>query len=357
MFLALKEILYSKTRYILIITVMILVTYLVMFLTGLAYGLAQDNRMAVDAWDATAIVLTDESNSTVAMSQMKIEKTEDISAKEKAIIGVSPMIIYNEAKGMDKKTSVYIFGTEQDSFVAPNIIEGKMNTASNEVVADQSLRDEYDYKIGDTLSMATMESSLEIVGFTENKKFSAAPVLYVSIEDFQAIARLPQDSGDNGIVSAIVTRGETHTSDSALDVISIEAFINDLPGYRPQVLTFGLMISFLIVISAFVLGIFMYVLTVQKTAMFGVMKAQGIANGVIARSVIAQTFILTAIGVFIGFLLTFITSLFLPVAVPFQIQYIFMLGIVLLLFLFAIIGGLFSVRSATKVDALVAMGG
>lgn len=48
MFLAWNEIKYSKTRFALIIGVMVLVSYLVYFLTGLAYGLAQDNRTAID---------------------------------------------------------------------------------------------------------------------------------------------------------------------------------------------------------------------------------------------------------------------------------------------------------------------
>ena len=47
-------------------------------------------------------------------------------------------------------------------------------------------------------------------------------------------------------------------------------YIATLPGYTAQVLTFGTMIIFLIIIVAFVLGIFIYVLTIQKTPMFGV---------------------------------------------------------------------------------------
>lgn len=48
MFLALNEIMHSKLRYALVAGVMFLIAYLV-FLTGLAYGLAQDNRTAVDS--------------------------------------------------------------------------------------------------------------------------------------------------------------------------------------------------------------------------------------------------------------------------------------------------------------------
>ena len=53
------------------------------------------------------------------------------------------------------------------------------------------------------------------------------------------------------------------------------------------------MIGFLIVIAAIVIGIFIYVLTMQKVNIFGVMKAQGISSGYIAKSIISQTFILS----------------------------------------------------------------
>ena len=50
MFLALKEIKKEKSRFLLIISIFVLISYLVYFLLGLAYGLAVDNRTAVDAW-------------------------------------------------------------------------------------------------------------------------------------------------------------------------------------------------------------------------------------------------------------------------------------------------------------------
>lgn len=82
MFLAWKEIKYSKTRFALIIGVMVLVSYLVYFLTGLAYGLAQDNRTSVDKWEADAIVLTDESNTNINMSMLTFEQAKEVKADE-----------------------------------------------------------------------------------------------------------------------------------------------------------------------------------------------------------------------------------------------------------------------------------
>lgn len=87
----------------------------------------------------------------------------------------------------------------------------------------------------------------------------------------------------------MVVKGEIENITNNLKSYTVDNYISTLPGYTAQVLTFSIMIIFLIIITAFVLGIFIYVLTIQKTSMFGVMKAQGISNLYIGGSVIIQT--------------------------------------------------------------------
>ena len=101
-----------------------------------------------------------------------------------------------------------------------------------------------------------------------------------------------------------------------LETIEIETFIENLPGYTEQKLTLNFMIYFLFAISSIIVAIFLYVLTVQKISMFGVMKAQGISSSYLSRSVVAQTFILAFIGTALGFVLTIISGIFLPAVVP-----------------------------------------
>lgn len=141
-----------------------------------------------------------------------------------------------------------------------------------------------------------------------------------------------------------------------LEKTSIKNFINELPGHSAQVLTFGFMIGFLIVIAAIVIGIFIYVLTMQKSEIFGVMKAQGISSRYIAISVIAQTFLLATVGVVIGLVATVGTALVLPDAVPFQVNSLFFIAISLLMIIVALIGAFFSVRTIVKIDPLKAIG-
>lgn len=140
-----------------------------------------------------------------------------------------------------------------------------------------------------------------------------------------------------------------------LEAYTMPAFINNLPGYSAQVMTFELMIGSLIIISAVILGIFIYILTIQKKHIFGVMKVQGISSGFIAKSVIMQTFILSLIGVLLGACLTMITQMFLPAAMPFNMNSFFYISISLLMVIFAVAGSLFSIRSIVKIDPLDAL--
>lgn len=354
MFLAINEIRHSKLRYALVTGVMFLIAYLVFFLTGLAYGLAQDNRMAVDKWEADQILLTEEANDNLNMSMLPRSLYDEVDAPEKAVLAQTAGVVTKEDNG--EKVDVTFFGIDPDQFLAPNIIDGEMFASDDEAVADSSIEEEYGISIGDTIKLAGSDKKLKIVGFTDNARFSVAPVLYTSIGAYQEIRFEKEDDSENARINAIVTRGKIKEVPDDLIATDISKFINELPGYNAQVLTFGFMIGFLIVIAAIVIGIFIYVLTMQKSEIFGVMKAQGISSRYIAFSVIAQTFLLATSGVLIGGLATIGTTLVLPAAVPFQINLLFFASISVMMILIAMLGAFFSVRTIVKIDPLKAIG-
>ena len=91
MFLALNEIMHSKLRYALVAGVMFLIAYLVFFLTGLAYGLAQDNRTAVDKWEADSIVLSKDANSNLGMSMITKKTAEEVEGGKVAYLAQTPV--------------------------------------------------------------------------------------------------------------------------------------------------------------------------------------------------------------------------------------------------------------------------
>ncbi len=364
MFLAWKEIKYSKTRFALIIGVVVLVSYLVFFLTGLAYGLAQENRTSIDKWEATGIVLAEESNLNINMSMFPKELVDEVDASETASLGVTSSVVQlveDSEDDDDSKVNVTFFGVNEDEFIFPEILEGESLQNDNEVIADISLKEEEGYELNDELSLAGIDTTVTIVGFTDNAKFNVAPVLYTDQSTYQHIRASGFGERDDEIISAVVVQtdsGELEGVDLGtddLEIFEIDEFISNLPGYNAQVLTFGFMIGFLVLIAAMIVGIFIYVLTLQKTSILGVMKAQGISSGYIGKSVVGQTLLLTLFGVLTGLGLTLITGLLLPNEVPYMNNILFFAGITTLLIVVALMGAFFSVRTVVKIDPLEAI--
>lgn len=356
MFLALNEIMHSKLRYALVAGVMFLIAYLVFFLTGLAYGLAQDNRTAVDKWEADSIVLSKDANSNLGMSMITKKIAEEVEGGKVAYLAQTPGVVTSKDSTEEGKVNVSFFGIDKNQFIMPNLVEGKAFDNDDEAVGDISLKEEYGLAIGDTVKLSGSDKTFKLTGFTDHAKFNVSPVLYTTINAYQEIRFEKEDTSENARINAIVVRGKISNLPEDLEQIKISKFINELPGYNAQVLTFGFMIGFLIVIAAIVIGIFIYVLTMQKINIFGVMKAQGITGGFIARSVVAQTFILSFVGILLGLLGTVGTSLVLPDAVPFQSNWLFFGVISLLMLVVAVLGALFSVRTIVKIDPLKAIG-
>lgn len=356
MFLALNEIMHSKLRYALVAGVMFLIAYLVFFLTGLAYGLAQDNRTAVDKWEADSIVLSKDANSNLGMSMITKKIAEEVEGGKVAYLAQTPGVVTSKDSTEEGKINVSFFGIDKNQFIMPNLVEGKAFDNDDEAVGDISLKEEYGLAVGDTVKLSGSDKTFKLTGFTDHAKFNVSPVLYTTINAYQEIRFEKEDTSENARINAIVVRGKISNLPEDLEQIKISKFINELPGYNAQVLTFGFMIGFLIVIAAIVIGIFIYVLTMQKINIFGVMKAQGITGGFIARSVVAQTFILSFVGILLGLLGTVGTSLVLPDAVPFQSNWLFFCVISLLMLVVAVLGALFSVRTIVKIDPLKAIG-
>ncbi|HDC5801375.1 TPA: ABC transporter permease [Staphylococcus aureus] len=349
MFLAWNEIRRNKLKFGLIIGVLTMISYLLFLLSGLANGLINMNKEGIDKWQADAIVLNKDANQTVQQSVFNKKDIEN-KYKKQATLKQTGEIVSNG----HQKDNVLVFGVEKSSFLVPSLIEGHKATKDNEVLADETLKNKV-FKIGDTLSLSQSDEKLHIVGFTESAKYNASPVIFTNDATIAKIN--PRLTGDK--INAVVVR-DTNWKDKKLnqelEAVSINDFIENLPGYKPQNLTLNFMISFLFVISATVIGIFLYVMTLQKTSLFGILKAQGFTNGYLANVVISQTLILALFGTAFGLLLTGVTGAFLPDAVPVKFDVLTLLVFAIVLMIVSVLGSLFSILTIRKIDPLKAIG-
>ncbi|WP_413222138.1 ABC transporter permease [Staphylococcus aureus] len=349
MFLAWNEIRRNKLKFGLIIGVLAMISYLLFLLSGLANGLINMNKEGIDKWQADAIVLNKDANQTVQQSVFNKKDIENKYKRQATLKQTGEIVSNGHQKG-----NVLVFGVEKSSFLVPSLIEGHKATKDNEVLADETLKNK-GFKIGDTLTLSQSDEKLHIVGFTESAKYNASPVIFTNDATIAKIN--PRLTGDK--INAVIVR-DTNWKDKKLnqelEAVNINDFIENLPGYKPQNLTLNFMISFLFVISATVIGIFLYVMTLQKTSLFGILKAQGFTNGYLANVVISQTLISAFFGTAIGLLLTGVTGAFLPDAVPVKFDVLTLLVFAIVLMIVSVLGSLFSILTIRKIDPLKAIG-
>ena len=355
MFLAINEILKEKSRFVLITIVIILVGYLVFFLTALAYGLATSYTSALDKWNASGIILNEDANNTIGRSLLFGSDYEGMLNDEVAALGAGVATVE-----LDEAEDVSLFGIDTNSFLSPEPVSGRTIASSDEIMVSNEL-EKSGVQLGDLVKFQGVQDEYKVVGFVESASFQAAPVVYMTLEDWRStVSAVSGMLGmrDDTTISALVTRGEAKDSysEGVKSWQTIEDFTFSLPGYQAQVLTFSLMIGFLIGIAAFVLAIFIYILTLQKKSIFGVLKAEGVSNGYIGRSVMAQVAILSVFGLAIGMGLAILTGVLLGTKVPFMVNPLFFAGITVLFLVCAAFGGLASVRSVTKIDPVEAIG-
>lgn len=373
MFLAVREIRQSPARFILISLIVFLVSYLAFFLTGLANGLARSFSELVENWDTTHVAVTEDSNNNILASRI----TEDqLDSAQSALGDVSPVHIRptvitipgedEDGDGEDDHRSAYILGVTEDSPAAPTISEGAFPANDTEVLADSSLK-RRGFAIGDSITSPDTDTTWTISGFSDNQQFQASPALFLTHEAFNntfdfalvtrtdvvtaAVLLLPKDTASAGL-----SDDQHHALDDAgLTVLTKAELKDEIPGYRAQILTFMLMIISLIVIIAFVLGIFIYVLTLQKISIFGIMKAQGVPTSYILISGIIQTMLLTAVGVLLGMGLSLATGAALVDKVPFYADPRLFAGVGVAFAVFTLIGGLAPIRTVTRIDPVEAI--
>jgi putative ABC transport system permease protein len=243
-----------------------------------------------------------------------------------------------------------LLGQEEGTFLWDHLGVSSVNEWG--VVADSSLA-KRGYAIGSSVSLVGFSETFTIESFVDGATYQTLPLLYAKLSSWRQLRFA--GASETAFSSGVAAKGLSIEVPSSLKAYSLKQYYGSLPGYSAQVATFSLMISFLVAIASFILGVFMYVLTLQKTSLFGVMKAQGVASSYLAMSVIYQTLLLIVPGCLTGFGLTALSVAFLGDKLPFAYNSWFNLAIIGAFIGFSLIGALFLVRTVLRIDPVKAI--
>lgn len=370
MFLAIREMRHSKARYSLIMVIMLLVSFLVLFVTGLARGLAYANISALKNMPANYFAVQSDADHTFRRSQLtdtELAAARSVAGEANATpLGVQTSTI--TAAGADVKADITFFSVDMTGMLAPEVTEGAgfTNEVQGSAVADSKL-EQSGVTIGSTIRDQASGMSWTVTGFVKDSSYSHTPVVYINQLDWQAMKQgAVQGGGSSGnanapynVIALDVTAAQAAQiadQQQSVEVITQKQAIASVPGYSAEQNSLLMMIVFLFVIAAVVLAVFFYVITIQKTSQFGILKAMGTKMSYLAWSVVGQVMLLSVASLALGILLTLGMNMGLPDTMPFELDGQTMAMTSLLFIGMSLLGSLISVARVAKVDALEAIG-
>ncbi|WP_214844678.1 ABC transporter permease [Exiguobacterium sp. s150] len=331
MTLGLKEMWRKRGQYGLILLITLAIVLLTTLITGLADGLAYDNGASVRELDIDTFQLTDDADGQLTRSFIE----------ETPIDAVTPLAV---------KPLTFVNGTKQDAtlFALPtdSTIGPTLDLSVGEVLVDPSFLQTY--AVGDTVEDFVSGYRFTIIGVTDGR-FSHGPVVWTTMETWDTYQ---QTAGGPTYVSAWL--GDEVTS---LTRHSKQDIIESVPGYSAEQGTFDMMRAFLLIIGAFILTAFFYMVTLQKLPQLGILKAIGIRSRTIGAALVWQVLVTVVAASTIAMLVTLLMTRVVPEAVPFQFEWSNVAFYSTLFLIISLLGTVLPLQTLRRLDAADALGG
>lgn len=297
--------------------------FMVLSLSGLVNGLGRAVSSGVDNLHADLFVLSDDSEKLITVSNLTSDEVKDI---EDAMPGDTTTLdiqrTYVKTAVSDEKKDAVYFAVDPNGFLTPGVYAGQTLAdcdAENPVVLDDSFEQD-DIKTGDTITDFQTGVELTVCGFSKDQMYGHVAVAFMPTDTYRQIAQqeAPQVPQSNHAVA--VRSGAPDVDVEGTEVVSKADVIDSIPGCRAEQSTITMVIWMLVVITAVIIGIFFYVITIQKEKIFGTMKAIGMGMGRLMGFIRSQVLLIAVAGALFAALLTQLMAGALPVAMPFDLQ-------------------------------------
>lgn len=363
--MGLKEIQRRKFQFGLIALVVTLISYLVLMINGLGIGLNEQAGSALRRLNADALAYAQSSDISVIRSELSAETVGEISRVD-GVSDWAPLgyVGVNVRGGDGDVTPAAFLGYEPGSIAEPRVTGGRALTPGDErgLLADATFLKGSGLSVGDrvTVSSRLDEFEFTIVGEINEGYFFFRPVVYLLLDSWREVK---YGSGEAQLPAASVVllkgRSLVGKTTSDYEMVSKGTAFASIEGVQGQDATVNALRFFGFLIGALVIGIFFYVLTLQKVAQIGLLKALGASSAYIFRQLLAQVLAVTIVGVAISVPLAYATDTALnqlPQTVPIAFTGGTFILTSVLIVATGIIGALFSVRQMVRVDPIIALG-
>jgi putative ABC transport system permease protein len=365
--LAWRELRRRPGRFAVATTILSLIAILLMFLGGLLDGLIGTATGSYRAQRGDLIVYSAQAQDSLAQSRIDaaLRGTVKTAAGGARVGGLGSVTLGArlDGRGARDLVSVTVYGYE----LAPRGLPDA--PPPGQAYADESLQAE-GITSGDTVAVGAERTPIKIIGFVDARENSSSGALWTSLDTWRATlaANLPGQRLGGQIVQALVIDVEGDASslpaiiDRATDeqtrTLTIDQAIDAIPGVSAQRTTFNQILAVTVGIAIVVVALFFALLTVERTGLYGVLKALGAGSRTLFAGVVLQALLVALMASAVGVAATLTFDALIPAgSIPFLIGPVRLVGSVIVLLLAAIVGCVFSLRRVLRVDPATAIGG
>ncbi|UYQ65386.1 ABC transporter permease [Streptomyces peucetius] len=351
MFVAWRDLRFAKGRFVLMGTVVVLITLLVGLLSGLTAGLARENTSALTGLPADRLAFAaPPRGESVSFADSAVTESQwrDWAARP-GITAAEPLGIRTlNASAGDRTAAVSAFGSEPGSRLAPR------GTRPGEVVLSEPAAEELGLRAGDRVRLGPLDAVVAAV--EGDASYSHTPVVWTALADWRRLS-----PGQEATVIALTTPdgADTAAGDEAIGTktLTVDESLTAIGSFQSENGSLQLMRGFLFAISALVIGAFFTVWTIQRSGDVAVLKALGASTRYLLRDALGQAVVVLGAGTLLGTgLAAGAGALISGGDVPFVLDAPTVLVPAGVMIVLGAAGAALSIRLITAVDPLTALG-
>ncbi|MFC5590899.1 ABC transporter permease [Sporosarcina soli] len=337
--IAWKEMKKNKGKFMILGSIIFLVSFLTFIISGLSNGLSQDNAALIKNLPDGQFFMNANANETYNLSRVDEDLQANLLTEQKDAVALSiQMGFVNDTD--DKQHSV--------SFVASTDSELFESVGRGEIILDRSLEDA-GIKVGDILTNNQFSGEFIVKGFVDQQKFSHAPVAFINMDNYKEMYRVHE-------MQLIFIPGDDKVEViSSLQAFSNKEFLNTIPSYNAEQMSLNMIIWFLVVISGMLFAIFFYMMNVQKIGLYGILKAIGVKTNKLFNMMWYQMIVITCIALAFSIALSQVFTMIAPESMPFSLTVKTTIQLSILFMIIGFIGATLSGLQIKKVEPLQAI--
>ena len=281
--LTFRDLMYRKTRFI-VVTVLGAVVFALLFvMTGLVNQFNLEPADTVEQFGADEWVLPEGVSAPfTSVSVMPAAALDAVDAATKSPVVISRSSV---AEGGEPE-EVVLVGFEPGGLGAPQVVEGREPDAAGEVALDRSAGIDLD------AAVTVGGQPFTVVGLTEDTTVLAGiPFAYLTLPEAQLLAFTSTE-----VISSVLVSGELGPLPAGLASLTSDEVVDQtLQPLEGAIASIDLVRALLWIVAAIIVGAVVYLSALDRQRDFAVLKAVGTPNSSLLGSLALQA-VLIALG-------------------------------------------------------------